>query len=79
LREIFYEDLERYVKRGPVNGQLSPLGALSWKLEGVRLLGNFTEKENAYLGSFSWNQRESSTHNLPHFSSTSSSKIYAHF
>jgi hypothetical protein len=24
FREIFYEELERYVKNDPVNGQLSP-------------------------------------------------------
>jgi len=28
------------------------------KLEGVHLLGLLREKENAYLGSFSWTQRK---------------------
>ena len=33
------------------------IGALLWKLEGVRLLVLLREKEKAYLGSFSWTQR----------------------
>ena len=33
------------------------LGVLWGNLEGVRLLGLLREKENAYLGSFSWIQR----------------------
>jgi len=28
-----------------------------WKVEGMRLLGLVSEKENAYLGSFSWTQK----------------------
>jgi hypothetical protein len=35
---------------------LSPQGPCWGKLEGVRLLGILREKENAYLGSFSWTQ-----------------------
>jgi hypothetical protein len=33
------------------------MGALLENLEGVRLVGILREKENAYLGSFSWAQR----------------------
>jgi len=33
------------------------IGALLGIMEGVRLLGLLREKENAYLGSFSWIQR----------------------
>jgi hypothetical protein len=33
------------------------IGALLGSLEGVHLLGIFREKENVYLGSFSWTQR----------------------
>jgi len=33
------------------------IGALLGKLDGVRLLGLMREKENAYLGPFSWTQR----------------------
>jgi len=32
--------------------------ALLGNLEGVHLLGLLREKENAYLGSFSWTQRK---------------------
>jgi hypothetical protein len=33
------------------------MGGLLGKLEEARLLGLLREKENAYLGSFSWTQR----------------------
>jgi hypothetical protein len=33
------------------------IGALMGNLEGVRILELLREKENAYLGSFSWTQR----------------------
>ena len=33
------------------------IGALLGNLKGIRLLGILREKENAYLGSLSWNQR----------------------
>jgi hypothetical protein len=48
----FYEEFERYVKKEFCKWQLSPKGPLLGNLEGVRSLGNFLEKENAYLGSF---------------------------
>ena len=50
-------NLRDKLKKRPVNGQLSQLGALLGKLEGVHLLRFLTEKENAYLGSVSWTQR----------------------
>jgi len=33
------------------------IGALLENMEGVRLLGLLREKDNVYLGSFSWTQR----------------------
>jgi hypothetical protein len=44
-------------KKGPCKWAAASIGALLGNLEGVRLLGLLREKENAYLGSFSWTQR----------------------
>jgi hypothetical protein len=57
FREIFYEEFERYVKKRSCKRAAVSIGALLGKLEGVHLLGLLREKENAYLGSFSWTQR----------------------
>jgi hypothetical protein len=50
--EIFMRNLKSMQKKGLVNGQLFPYGALLRNLEGARLLGLLRGKENAYLGSF---------------------------
>jgi len=44
-------------KKGPVKRAALSLGALLGNLEGVCLLGRLREKENSYLGSFSWTQK----------------------
>jgi len=54
FREIFYGEF--VVQRSSKRAALS-IGALFGNLEGVRLLGLLREKENVYLGSFSWTQR----------------------
>jgi hypothetical protein len=54
LGKFFYEVC---VKKRPCKRAALSIGALLGKLEGVRLLGLLREKENAYLGSFSWTQR----------------------
>jgi len=58
LRENFYEEFERCVKKDPVNEELSPRDPV-WEPGGggggggrFHLLGLSTEKEKAYLGSF---------------------------
>jgi len=56
FREIFYEEFESYEKR-PCKRAALFTGALLGKLEGVHLLGLLKEKENTYLGFFSWTQR----------------------
>ena len=44
-------------KKGNVKRPALSIWALLGHLEGVRLLAPSKEKENAYLGSFSWTQR----------------------
>ena len=44
-------------KKKPCKRAAVSIGALFGNLEGVRLLGLLREKENAYLGTFSWTQR----------------------
>jgi hypothetical protein len=56
LGKYFYKEFGRYVKRPCIQAALS-IGALLGNIEGVSLLGLLREKENAYLGSFSWTQR----------------------
>jgi hypothetical protein len=49
----FYNEFERYVKKGPCKRAALSIGALLGNLEGVgSYLGLLREKENAYLGSF---------------------------
>ena len=40
----------------PCNRGALSIGALFGNLKGVRLLGLLREKDNAYLGAFSWTQ-----------------------
>jgi len=49
----FYEEFEKYVKK-PCKQAVLSIGPLLWNLEGVCLLGFLREKENVYLGYFSW-------------------------
>jgi len=49
----FYVEYDRYVKKPCKQAALS-IAALLWSLEGVCLLGFLKEKDNVYLGSFSW-------------------------
>ena len=53
----FYEEFERYVKNVHLKRSAFSTEALFGNLEGVCLLGLLREKENAYLGPFSWTQR----------------------
>jgi hypothetical protein len=57
FREIFYEQIERYVKKNPCKRADLSIGSLLGNLEAVRLLGLLTGKEIAYLGSIFWTQR----------------------
>ena len=57
FRANFYEELQRYVKKGPCKWAAFFIGALLGNLERVCLLGLLREKENVYVGSFSWTQR----------------------
>jgi hypothetical protein len=51
-----YEEFEGYVKKALETGS-SLHGGPVGEYGGVRLLGLLREKENSYLGSFSWTQR----------------------
>jgi hypothetical protein len=44
--------LERYVKKRPRKRAALSIGAILGNLKGIRLLGFWRKKENAYLGSF---------------------------
>jgi hypothetical protein len=56
FREIVIRNL-RIMQRRPCKRATLSIGALLGTLKGVRLLGPLREKENAYLGSYSWTQR----------------------
>jgi len=56
FREIFMKSLRDILKRPCKRATLS-IEALLGNLEGVRLLSLLREKENVYMGSFSWTQR----------------------
>jgi len=49
-------------KKGSCKRAAVSIGALLGNLEGVGSLGLLREKENAYLGSFSWTQRTLKSH-----------------
>jgi hypothetical protein len=53
LGKFFNEHFERYVKKRPYKRATLSIGTLLENLEGVRLLGLWREKEDAYLGPFS--------------------------
>jgi hypothetical protein len=57
LGNIFMGNLRDVLTKRPSKRAALYIGALLGNLEGVRLLGIFTEKEKGYLGSFSWTQR----------------------
>jgi hypothetical protein len=58
VKQFFSEEIERYFKKKrPGKWADLSIGVRVWGMVGVSLLGLLREKENAYLCSFSWNQK----------------------